>query len=289
MAASPVNNIIDAHHHLWRYNASDYAWISPDMASLQRNFLPADLEQEMSSCVFEDQSRITGSVVVQARQSIQETQWLLDLADATPSILGVVGWLPLLSPSLPDLLKAFVSHTRLKGVRHVVQDEPDDNFLLREDFNRGIDHLLDTGLVYDILIHQHQLPQAARFVRRHPQQAFVLDHLAKPLIRAGSLQPWQDNLERLAQNPNVSCKLSGLVTEADWSNWTPEQLEPCLDAAFRFFGPDRLLAGSDWPVCLLAAGYRQWWTLLAEWTGKLPHSDRRRILSSNARRIYRLA
>ena len=284
-----IPGIIDAHHHLWYYTPVDYAWIGPGMTALQRDFLPADLEQEMSTAVFDDNSRINGSVVVQARQTIQETQWLLQLAEATPWIYGVVGWLPLASPDLPVTLKTLISHPKLKGVRHVVQDEPDDNFLLREDFNHGVDRLLDTSLVYDILIHERQLPQAHQFVKRHPQQVFVLDHLAKPPVRTGSLQPWQDNLQRLAENPNVSCKLSGLVTEADWSSWSPEQLHPYLDTALRIFGPDRLLAGSDWPVCLLAAGYRQWWSLLADWTSTLPSLDRHKILAGNAHRLYQLA
>ena len=288
MPAPLTGEIIDAHHHLWRYHPEDYAWIGPEMKILQRDFLPGDLQQEIATVNLDTGIRIAGSVVVQARQTVEETEWLLDLADTTPWIHGVVGWLPLRSPELPALLQTFVSREKLRGVRHVVQDEPDPDFLLHEDFNRGIDALLDTGLVYDLLIHEHQLPQADRFVRLHPRQSFVLDHLAKPLVRDSSLQPWYDNLQRLAENPNVSCKLSGLVTEADWSNWSLQDLEPYLNAALELFGPDRLMAGSDWPVCLLASGYRQWWSLLKEWAATLPPLDRDKLMAGTARRLYHL-
>ncbi len=289
MAAPPAIEIIDAHHHLWHYTPVDYAWIGPDMAVLQRDFLPADLATLIHTSEAPRHSPITGSVVVQARQTLEETHWLLDLADATPLIHGVVGWLPLESPDLPAMLHSLASRAKLKGLRHVVQDEPDPDFLLRPAFNRGIDSLADTGLAYDLLILEHQLPAADRFVRLHPRQLFVLDHLAKPRIREQLLQPWHDDLRRLAENPNVVCKLSGLVTEADWSAWTPEHLYPYLDAVLRIFGPERLLAGSDWPVCLLASEYHAWWTLLEDWARPLPLSARRQIFSENARRLYQLS
>jgi L-fuconolactonase len=252
------------------------------MAMLRRDFLAADIAEEMRA------AGVDGSVVVQARQSLAETEWLLGLADTSPVIRGVVGWVPLLDADLPRRLIALKSRSKLKGVRHVVQDEPDDNFILRDDFNRGVSALLDTGLVYDILIHERHLPQAAIFAARHPQQVFVLDHLAKPLIREGAMQPWRDNLMRLAENQNVYCKVSGLVTEAEWSAWTAKTLQPYLDAALEAFGVERLLAGSDWPVCLLASGYEQWWSVLREWCDGLSREGKELVLGETTERVYRL-
>jgi L-fuconolactonase len=274
--------IIDAHHHLWRYSPREYAWITPDMEVLQRNFLAADLEHEMRTV------GVDGSIVVQARQNVKETQWLLNLAERTACIQGVIGWLPLTAENLPSLLESFADNRKLKGVRHVIQDEPEDDFILRDDFNHGIAALLDTGLVYDILIHERHLTQTATFVARHPGQVFVLDHLAKPRIRSAELQPWSDNLKRLADNANVYCKLSGLVTEADWATWTLEDLQPYLDAALEAFGAERLMAGSDWPVCLLASSYKRWWAALHQWCTGLNHEQCRHILGLTASRVYRL-
>lgn len=274
--------IIDAHHHLWRYSPREYGWITPDMEVLQRNFLAADLESEMRT------AGVEGSIVVQARQTIAETEWLLKLAERTITIQGVVGWVPLTATTLPAALKKLGGHRKLKGVRHVIQSEPEDDYILRDDFNRGIATLLDTGLVYDILIHERHLPQAATFVSRHPQQVFVLDHLAKPRIRDGALQPWQDNLQRLSEYPNVYCKLSGLVTEADWATWTLEALQPYLDVCLRAFGPERLMAGSDWPVCLLASSYKRWWAALHQWCTRLNAEQCEQVLGGTARRAYHL-
>ncbi len=276
-----VLNVIDAHHHLWKYSASEYGWITPEMNVLRQDFLLQQLEQATRS------AGVSGTVAVQARQSLEETEWLLSLADATPLIQGVVGWLPLASEELSALLQRFSTKGKLKGLRHVVQDEPDD-FLLDEAFNRGIAALESTGLVYDILIHERQLARAALFARRHPRQVFVLDHLAKPRIREGVVQPWLANLEQLAGNANVYCKLSGLVTEADCARWTSEQLYPYLDAALQLFGAQRLMAGSDWPVCLLASGYQQWWAVLREWTAKLAPQDTKLVLGETARLVYGL-
>lgn len=274
--------IIDAHHHLWRYSPRDYGWITPDMEVLQRNFLVADLESEMRT------AGVEGSIAVQARQSLKETQWLLDLAERSTCILGVVGWIPLTASSLPAVLKKLEGRGQLKGVRHVIQDEPDDDFILRRDFNEGIATLLSMDLVYDILIHERHLPQTITFVKQHPSQMFVLDHLAKPRIRDGVMEPWKENLKRLAENENVFCKLSGMVTEADWAKWTLEGLRPYLDAALEAFGAERLMAGSDWPVCLLASTYKQWWSALHEWCSGLRQAQSEEILGGTARRVYKL-
>jgi L-fuconolactonase len=201
----------------------------------------------------------------------------------------VVGWVPLVDEDLPKILDRLKPRAKLKGVRHVIQDEPDDNFILREDFNRGIEALSEIGLVYDILIHERHLPPATAFVGRHPQQTFVLDHLAKPLIKDGVIEPWQQNLLRLAQHENVFCKLSGLVTEANWTTWTLENLRPYMDSALEAFGPARLMAGSDWPVCLLASSYKKWWSVVHEWCASLSHAEREMILGENSSRVYRLS
>jgi L-fuconolactonase len=254
------------------------------MSMLRRDFVAPDLDRELRA------AGIDGSVVVQARQSVEETRWLLGVA-ANPkakAIRGVVGWLPLASAEFPAILREFADCAKLKGVRHVVQDEPDDGFILREDFNRGVAALLDTGLVYDILIHERHLPQAAKFVERHPEQVFVLDHLAKPRIKDRVVEPWRENLMRLAEHENVFCKLSGLVTEADWGSWTLDDLRPYMDAALEAFGAERLMAGSDWPVCLLASGYGQWWDTLREWAVRLDEDERKQIFGLIAKRVYRL-
>ena len=209
---------IDAHHHFWHYNTQDYGWISDEMSVLRRDFLPADLKPEL------DRAGIERVVSVQARQCVEETEWLLKLAEENDFIAGVVGWLPIASPDFPALLEQFAANPKLRAIRHVVQDEPDDRFILGEAFNQGIDRLLSTHLVYDILIFERHLPYAIEFVKRHSkEQVFVLDHIAKPKIAAGEMHPWADNLRKLAAFPNVFCKLSGLVTEADIHNWTPDQ------------------------------------------------------------------
>lgn len=273
---------IDAHHHLWRYSREEYGWIDEEMAALRRNFLPADLRLEMRS------ASIDGAVTVQARQTMEETRWLLDLADQNEEICGVVGWAPIADEHFPAALEEFSTRPMLKGLRHVVQAEPDDNFLLRDDFSRGIRALRGTGLVYDILIYERQLPQAIRFVDQHPEQAFVLDHIAKPRVRDGVLEPWRTQIRELARREHVACKLSGVVTEANWKQWNLESLDPYLDAVVEAFGPERILAGSDWPVCLVACGYAQWFRVLEQYLGGFSQTERDAIFGGNAERIYRL-
>lgn len=273
---------IDAHHHLWRYSDEEYGWIDGDMAILRRDFLPSDLAAEMGS------AGVDGAVTVQARQTLEETRWLLDLAEANAEICGVVGWAPIVDERFSDSLEEFSLRPKLKGLRHVVQAEPDENYLLREDFNRGIRRLRDTGLVYDILIYERHLPQAIRFVDQHPDQAFVLDHIAKPRIREGVLEPWKTQIRDLARRENVSCKLSGVVTEADWKQWNREELRPYLDTVMEAFGPQRVMAGSDWPVCLVACGYARWFGLLDEYLAGFTQEERSAIFGGNAERVYRL-
>lgn len=273
---------IDAHHHLWRYSAAEYDWITDEMRPLQRDFLPGDLRREMAG------AGVRATVAVQARQSAQETEALLHFAAEHPWIAGVVGWAELAAEDFPAQLERLLREPKLKGLRHVLQSEPDPAFALRRDFERGLSAMKGSGLVYDILIYAPQLPMAAELADRHPEQAFVLDHLGKPRIAAGEISPWREELRELARRPNVWCKVSGMVTEADWQRWTPEGLRPYLDAALEAFGPRRLLAGSDWPVCTLAASYSRWWQVLREWAAALSASEQEAIFARNAAEVYRL-
>ncbi len=273
---------IDAHHHLWHYRAEEFDWISDDMRALRRDFLPADLEQEIRS------ARIDGVVAVQARQTLQETEWLLELAGEQDWIRGVVGWAPIAAREFPEHLDALRQAPRLKGLRHLIQAEPDPDFILREDFNRGISMLRDACLTYDILILEQQLPQTIRFVDLHPDQPFVLDHFAKPLIAARQLEPWAARMRDLGRREQVSCKLSGLVTEADWQHWSPADFTPYWDVVLEAFGPRRILFGSDWPVCLLGTSYTRWFAAIEELISRLSETEKRAILGENAIRIYRL-
>jgi L-fuconolactonase len=272
---------IDAHHHLWRYNAAEYGWLEGDLAMLRRDFVVDDLKQAMR------QAGVSGTVAVQARQALEETSWLLQLAAANPFLLGVVGWLPLRDPKFSLLLEQHREQQALKGLRHVVQGEA-PGFLDDSAFNAGIEAMQGTGLVYDILIFERQLEEATRFVDRHPNQIFVLDHIAKPKIKAGELQPWADKIAEFAKRENVFCKISGMVTEADPKQWTSAQLKVYFDTVLESFTPARLLVGSDWPVICAGCSYERWWTLLGEWISPLSFHEQADILGRAAIRIYRL-
>jgi L-fuconolactonase len=240
---------IDAHQHFWRYAPETHAWIDDSMESIRRDFLPEDLAPLLASAGFD------GCIAVQAQQTIGETEWLLSLADDYDFIRGVVGWVDLCSPDVRDQLARVAAHTKLRGVRHIVQDEPDDRFMLRDDFQRGIAALAEFDLAYDILIYARQLPAAVELARTFPDQRFVLDHIGKPDIRNNEIDRWSRGIAALSRNRNVWCKLSGMVTEADWATWTPATFTPYLDVIFDWFAPDRVMIGSDWPVCLLAGSY----------------------------------
>jgi L-fuconolactonase len=273
---------IDAHQHFWIYNSDEYDWIDESMAALRCNFLPRDLKLELDRC------RIQGCVAVQARQSIDETRWLLELAGQNPFILGVVGWVDLLSIDVRSQLKTFAANPKLVGIRHIVQSEADDRFLLRPDFLRGIATLQEFDLAYDILIYPKHLQVATEFVERFPRQRFVLDHMAKPPIRSGGMQPWADGMRKLGEFPNVYCKFSGLVTEANWQHWRAEDITPYLDVAFEAFGADRLMIGSDWPVCLVAASYSQTLNLVEDYLARHDSLTNEGVLGGNAQKFWRL-
>ena len=273
---------IDAHQHFWHYNADEFDWIDDSMACLRRDFLPADLGPELKQAGFDY------TIAVQTRQTLEETEWLLDLARASPYIAGVVGWVDLRSAKIRAQLTELARNPKLLGVRHIVQSEPDQRFLLQPEFLRGIGALQEFNLTYDILIYPRHLPVAAEFVRHFPQLRFVLDHLAKPFIKGGALHPWSKDLRELAQFQNVFCKLSGLVTEADWKSWKSEHIQPYLDIALECFGTERLMIGSDWPVCTIAGSYSQVMKLVIEYLSKYPQDAQKAILGGNAEKFWRL-
>jgi L-fuconolactonase len=273
---------IDAHQHFWKYNPVEYDWIDDAMALIRHDFLPAHLQQEISK------AGVDGVVSVQARQIVEETEWLLQLAAENDFIGGVVGWVPLRDPNVGEILKRFAVHPKLRGVRHVLQGEPDDRFMLRGDFNRGIKLLKQFGLAYDILVHERHLPPTIEFVDRHPDQVFVLDHIAKPRIRDNLVEPWRKNIRELARRENVYCKISGMVTEANYKGWTEDQLKPYAETVLEAFGPERLMFGSDWPVCLVACSYPRWHEIVSSFTSQLSGNDRAWIFGKTAIKAYGL-
>lgn len=270
---------IDAHQHFWKYNPREYSWIDDSMQPLKRDFLPEHLKSLL------DRNGFQACIAVQARQTLDETQWLLELAERHPFIAGVVGWVDLRSPEVRAQLESFARHPKLVGVRHIVQAEPNDRFMLEPEFLRGIAMLEEFDLAYDILIYPRHLPVAAGLVKRFERVRFVLDHLAKPDIKAHVVKPWSRAIRELAAFPNAFCKLSGLVTEADWLHWHPADLAPYLDVALECFGPDRLMIGSDWPVCTMAGDYSRVMNIVKDW---LPPSARDAVLGGNAERFWRL-
>ena len=273
---------IDAHQHFWRYDPAQYGWIDDTMAALRRDHLPAEAQREMA------RAGVDACVAVQARQTLEETRWLLALADAHPFIAGVVGWIDLQSPDARAQLEQFAPHPRLVGVRHIVQSEPDDRFMLRPAFCAGLALLEEFRLAYDILVYSRHLPVAAELADRFPNQRFVLDHLGKPDIRAGAIDGWARDVRQLARRPNVWAKLSGLVTEADWTRWTAAVLRPYLDVAFDCFGAERLMIGSDWPVCTVAGDYGRTMSVVTDYVGDRPAHERDAVLGGTARRFWNL-
>lgn len=272
---------IDAHHHCWRYTPEEFGWIDGHMRVLQRNYYPADLAPLLT------EAGVEGTVVVEARPAVEETLQLLEHSHRHPFILGVVGWVPLTDPGVGRLLDQLAEDQSLKGVRHALQPEPDE-FMARPDFNAGLQAVADRGLTFDLVIQASQLPAAITLVDRHPDLNFVLDHIAKPVVADSPPPAWRHNLMALARRSNVYCKFSGVVTEAPGYAWTPDMVWPYFDVVLENFGADRLMFGSDWPVCLLATSYADWFRLVASCVTGLSAGERDAILGGNASRIYRL-
>ena len=281
MTVAPAMRI-DAHQHFWRYDPAEYDWIDESMAPLRRDFLPDESAREMARAGFD------ACVAVQARQTLEETRWLLALAEAHPAIAGVVGWIDLRSSDVRRQLESCAGHPKLVGIRHIVQSEPDDRFMLRPESGRGVALLEEFDLAYDILVYSRHVPVAAELVRRFAGVRFVLDHLGKPEIRRSELDVWARDLRALAAHPNVFAKLSGLVTEADWSSWTARDLRPYLDVAFECFGAGRLMIGSDWPVCTVAGEYSRTMSAVVDYLADRSDAERDAVLGGNAQRFWNL-
>ena len=273
--------VIDSHHHFWNYDPIEFDWIDESMRSIRRNFLPDDLEEQIHAV------GIDGVISVQARQTLEETDFLLKQAQANDFIKGVVGWLPLADKNIKELLDRYSDAPKLKSVRHVVQGEA-CGFLDSEAFNHGINSLKAYNLAYDILIFEHQLEETIRFVDHHPNQSFVLNHIAKPQIKINQVEPWKENLVELAKRENVTCKISGMVTEADFHHWKEQQLNPYLDTVLGAFGSSRLMFGSDWPVCLVACDYKQWYDLIRKFIQPLSSSEQANIMGNTAIKTYKI-
>ncbi|NEU06928.1 amidohydrolase family protein [Flavihumibacter sp. R14] len=274
---------IDAHQHFWKYNPVRDSWINSEMGVLRRDFLPGDLEPLLH------ENKIDACVAIQADQSEDESHFLLDLASQNDFIKGVVGWVDLSAGNIEERLAYWSTYDKLKGFRHIIQAELEDDFILNKDFCRGISRLGRFGFTYDILVFPKHLPFVLKFLSQFPDQPFVIDHIAKPNIREGGIIQWREQLRQVALFPNVYCKLSGMVTEADLHNWATEDFKPYIDAAIESFGIDRVMFGSDWPVCLLGAGYDQCRGILEENTRDLSMSEKDKLWGGNAMKFYRLA
>ncbi len=271
---------IDTHQHFWAYNTEEYGWMGTGMEALRRDYLPPDLAPLLRS------TGMDGTITVQARQTLAESFWLLELADQYPFLKGVVGWVDLRSLEVEEQLARLATHQKLRGVRHVVQDEPDDQFMMRADFIRGIGKLAKFELTYDLLLFPRHVSVAVELVKRFPDQPFVVDHIAKPFIKDHTLAPWDSQIHALAAFQNVYCKVSGMVTEADWKNWKPADFTPYLDVILESFGTKRIMVGSDWPVCTLAASYQQVMQIPTDYFQQLSIQEKADIWGENAKRFY---
>lgn len=272
---------IDSHQHFWIFDPIRDSWITPEMETIRRDFLPADLKPVL------DKNKVDGCVAVQADQSDAETEFLLHLAEANDSIKGVVGWIDFRSDDIYDKLEVYSQFELLKGFRHVVQAEP-EGFLEQQTFINGVEQLAAFDFTYDILVYPHQLKEAYSFASKLPNVRFVLDHIAKPFIKKGEIEPWNKDLKELAQLPNVSCKVSGMITEADWYNWKKADFVPYLDVVFEAFGSKRIMFGSDWPVCLVAGDYEKMKAVLTDYLSGFNASEKEDVMGENAVRFYRL-
>ena len=271
---------VDAHQHFMEYNAEEHVWVTDELGALKRSFLPADSASLLESIRFD------GCIAVQARQMVEENDWLLRLAEAWPIIKGVVGWVDLTSPEVGIHLERYACYPKMKGFRHVITDEPDDGFLLRDDFRRGIGQLKALEMTYDLLIFPKHIPQAIRLVQENPDQKFVVDHIGNPNIRDGVMSPWDSGIAELGKYDNVFCKLSGMAFLAEWHRWNPTDFTPYLDLVFEAFGPDRLMIGSNWPVCTVSGDYAPVMNIVLNYVRQFSSETREKILGKNCCRFY---
>ncbi len=272
---------IDAHQHFWIYDPALHTWMSGPCMPLAVDYLPQDLRPLL------DETGFDGTIAVQAAQAESETTWLCQLAEANDWIRGVVGWTDLSDENVGQRL-AQLAHAKLCGIRHILHDEPDDHFMLQDSFRRGIGQLADHQLTYDLLLRPQHLAPALKLVREFPQQPFIIDHIAKPLIKDQIVAGWDDGIRLLAAEPNVTCKLSGMVTEADWADWKAEDFTRYLDIVFEAFGPARLMIGSDWPVCTLAGDYGRTMQLVVSYLSDLSVLEQELVLGGTCQRTYSL-
>jgi L-fuconolactonase len=272
---------IDSHQHFWKYNSEDYPWIKDAHAVIKRDFLLEDLFPLLKS------ANLNGCVAVQAMQQLSETDFLLQLAESDSSIVGVVGWVPFCDANVEAHIERYAENSKTVGFRHIIQDEPDDQFMLRSDFNDGIRLLTRYSLCYDLLIFERHLPQSFAFVDKHPELSIIVDHIAKPRIRKNEFDhSWAKNIRLLAERDHVCCKLSGLVTEVRDAEWDAELLQPYFNTVLEAFGANRVLFGSDWPVCLLRSEYDQWLQVVTSMIAPLTDTEQSAIMGENASRIY---
>ena len=274
--------VIDSHQHFWKYEPVKHSWIDDDMSVIRRDFSPSDLAK-----VYQENS-IDGCVAVQADQTLEETDFLIDLASINNFIKGIVGWVDLRAENIENVLEKYSTDKIVKGFRHVVQGEADHNFLLRPNFSRGISLLEKHNFTYDILVFPHQLGSVLEFVKKFPHQKFVIDHIAKPYIKDGYFEGWATMMTAIGKHENVSCKMSGMVTEADFNTWTPEQIHPYMDTVLEAFGSKRILFGSDWPVCLVAGNYSKIKKLTTDFISQLSQIEQNSIMGNNAIEFYNL-
>ena len=273
--------IIDTHQHFWKYDPFVYDWITEDMSVIRKDFLPIDLAEVLKA------EKIETCISVQANQTEAETEWLVKMADENDFIAGVVGWVDLRSNLIEERLQYFKQYKKLKGFRHVLQGE-EPSFMLLESFLHGISKLNEYGYTYDILIFPHHLEAALQLVKKFPDQRFIIDHIAKPSIKDGKIDEWKADMKTISKQQNVYCKLSGMVTEADWKNWSKENLTPYIDTVVNCFGTDRIMFGSDWPVCLVASSYEKWLNVIKEYFASYTMEEQEKVFSKNEIRCYKL-
>jgi L-fuconolactonase len=275
--------VIDTHQHFWDVSRFDYPWMKgPELVPLRRDYLPTDLEPLLAP------AGVDRTIFVQAQHNLAESRWVLGLTERHDFLVGVVGWVDLASPACEEQLAELRSHPRFVGVRHITHDEPDDDWIVREDVLRGLRVLERHGVPFDLLFRPRHLRHVPTLARALPDLPMVIDHLAKPLIKEGRLDGWREDFEAAARFPNVHCKLSGMVTEADWRAWAPTDFEPYVRVALDAFGPERLMFGSDWPVCTLASPYEQVVSALNRALGSISAGERARIFGGTAERFYGL-